>query len=759
MNEIEKRILDLRVEINRHNDLYYTQAVPKISDKQYDMLLKELIDLETANSQFNSPSSPSKRVGGEPLKEFSSVRYTVPMLSLSNTYDKNEILKYVQGLYVQAHKNIRDRIKVMFGSDIPSSQLDKPFEGVEQNIRSQSNIDFQTFITIYDETLKKLYDILDKNNIVYFKDNVKNLVKQYDFTYFLEPKIDGISLSVRYEDGVIVKAGTRGNGIQGDDITANVRTIKSIPLTLKTDTPPKVLEVRGELFMPTKKFNEFNQRQKDSGNMVFANPRNAAAGSVKLLDSKKVAQRPLDVIFYAIGEVRGIEFSSQENLTSYFKSVGLKTASNATACQNLQEISLSLDSIESKIKEFDFPIDGGVIKVNEYKFYKLFGSTAKSPRWAIAYKYDTEKAETILKGITVQVGRTGALTPVAELETVEVAGSRVSRATLHNEEEIKRKDIRVGDTVVIEKAGEVIPAVVEVVLTKRTADSVPFEMPSHCPACSSEVVHKDGIIGSFCENIHCPAQVKRCIEHFVSKNAMDIEGIGPAIVESMSVDGGFLKTPADIYYLNKNLVSQHSGMGNVSADKLFKGIEESKARDLHRLIFALGIPNVGAQSAKLLANEFKELDVLASAIVEELSKLRDIGDIVANSIVDFFNDERNIVLIDRLKSAGVNTKKIQSDSDKASLLEDKVFVMTGSLKSMGRRETTELIEQLGGKVSSSVSKSTDYLIAGETTGSKFTKAQELGVKILNEQEFFEIVQIKSETKNLEPKSEQGMFDF
>jgi len=759
MNEVEKRILDLRAEINRHNDLYYTQAAPEINDKQYDMLLKELVDLETANPQFDSPSSPSKRVGGEPLKEFSSVQYSVPMLSLSNTYDKDEILKYVQGLYVQAHKNIRDQIKEMFGNDIPFSQLDKPFEGVESNIRSQRNIGFQTFINIYSETLKKLYDILDKNNIVYLKDNVQNLVNQYEFTYFLEPKIDGISLSVRYEDGVMVQAGTRGNGVEGDDITANVRTIKSIPLTLKTDTPPKVLEVRGELFMPKRHFNEFNQRQKDNGNIVFANPRNAAAGSVKLLDPKKVAKRPLDAIFYALGEVQGIEFKSQFELTAYLKSVGLKTARDVTACKNLEEISSSLDLIESTIHEFDFPVDGGVIKVNEYKFYKLFGFTAKSPRWAIAYKYDTEKAETILKGITVQVGRTGALTPVAELETVEVAGSKVSRATLHNGEEIKRKDIRVGDTVIIEKAGEVIPAVVEVVLTKRSADSVPFEMPSHCPACGFEVVHKDGIIGSFCENIHCPAQVKRCIEHFVSRNAMDIEGIGPAIVESMSAEGGFLKTPADIYYLNKNLVSQHSGMGAVSANNLFKGIEASKDRDLHRLIFALGIPNVGAQSAKLLANEFKDLDVLASATAEELSKLKDIGDTVANSIVDFFNDDRNIILIDRLKSAGVNTKKIQSNSDKASLLENKTFVLTGSLKSMGRRETTELIEQLGGKVSSSVSNSTDYLIAGESTGSKFVKAQELGVKILNEQEFLEIAQLNSETKTPEPSSAQGKFYF
>ncbi len=759
MNELEKKILDLRAEIDRHNDLYYTQAAPEINDKQYDMLLKELIDLETENPQFDSPSSPSKRVGGEPLEEFSSIQYSVPMLSLSNTYSKDEIQKYVQGLYVQAHKNIKVQIKDMFGDHILSPQFDKLFEGVESNIRSYNNIGFQTFINIYDKTLKKLCDFLDSNNIIYSKDNIQDIVNQYDFTYFVEPKIDGISLSVRYEDGVMVQAGTRGNGVQGDDITANVKTIKSIPLTLKTDNPPKVLEVRGELFMPTKKFNEFNRRQKDNGNIVFANPRNAAAGSVKLLDPKKVAKRPLDIIFYAIGEVQGIEFSSQENLTDYLKSVGLKTAPDAKACRNLKEISSSLDSIESKIHEFDFPVDGGVIKVNEYKFYKLFGSTAKSPRWAIAYKYDTEKAETVVKGIKIQVGRTGALTPVAELEKVNVAGSNVSRATLHNEEEIKRKDIRVGDTVIIEKAGEVIPAVIEVVLAKRPEDSVPFKMPSLCPACGSEVVHKDGIIGSFCENIHCPAQVKRYIEHFVSKNAMDIEGIGPAIVESMSAEGGFLKTPADIYYLNKNLVSQHSRMGTVSANKLFKGIEASKDRDLHRLIFALGIPNVGAQSAKLLANEFKDLDILASAKVEELSKLKDIGDTVANSIVDFFNDERNIVLIDRLKSAGVNTKKIQSNSDKASLLENKIFVLTGSLKSMSRRETTELIEQLGGKVASSVSKNSDYLVAGESAGSKLDKAREFGVKILNEQEFIEIAQVKSETEKTEPQSSQGMFNF
>jgi DNA ligase (NAD+) len=759
MNEIDQNILDLRTEIEHHNNLYYTQDAPKITDKQYDMLLKELIDLEIANPQFDSSTSPSKRVGGEPLKEFSSVQYKVPMLSLSNTYDKVEILKYVQGLYVQAHKNIRDQIKDMFNNDIPASKLDKPFEGVESNLRDQNHIDFNVFQNLYNEVLQKLFDVLDQNNILYLKDNINNLVAFYDFTYFLEPKLDGISLSLRYENGVMVQAGTRGNGVQGDDITVNVRTIQSIPLKLRTDNPPRVLEVRGELFMPTAKFNEFNQRQKDNGMTVFANPRNAAAGSVKLLDPKKVAQRPLDAIFYALGEVDGIEFKSQVELTAYLRSVGLKTANNATACKNVDEVSSSLDSIEAQINDFDFPIDGGVIKVNEYKFYKLFGSTAKSPRWAIAYKYDTEKAETILKGITVQVGRTGALTPVAELQTVNVAGSNVSRATLHNEEEIKRKDIRVGDTVIIEKAGEVIPAVVEVVLSKRPAASVPFEMPLNCPACGSLVIHKEGIIGAFCDNIHCPAQIKRCIEHFVSRNAMDIEGIGPAIVESMSAEGGFLRDPADIYYLNKALVSQHSGMGLVSADKLFNGIEASKNRDLHRLIFAMGIPNVGAQSAKLLANEYKGLDVLAKVTAEELSKLKDIGDIVANSIVEFFNNEQNIVLINRLEAAGVNTKKIQSDSELSLLLENKVFVLTGTLKSMGRRETTELIEQLGGKVSSSVSKNIDYLLAGETTGSKFTKAQELGVTILSEQQFLDLAQINKTANPNPPQSSQGMFDF
>jgi DNA ligase (NAD+) len=731
MNDIKTKILELRNQIEKHNELYYQKAQPEISDKEYDLLLKELVELEKANPQFDSPTSPSKRLGGEPLKEFASVTYSVPMLSLSNTYDKEEILKYVQGLYVQAHKNIKQFIKDKYLEDIKESQLDKPFEGVETLIRADVNIGYNGFCKIYDDVLQKLFEILDKNGFLYFESELKNLPKEYDFSYFLEPKIDGISLSVRYENGVMVQAGTRGNGIEGDDITANVRTIQSIPLKLTTDNPPKVLEIRGELFMPTEKFNEFNKKQKEKNETIFANPRNAAAGSVKLLDPQKVAKRPLDARFYGIGESEGIEFVSQAQFIDYLKSVGINTPEDALSCQEVADINLVLDKIETKLNSFAFPIDGCVIKVNEYKFYKLFGSTAKNPRWAIAYKYDTEKAETILKGITVQVGRTGALTPVAELETVNVAGSNVSRATLHNEEEIKRKDIRVGDTVIIEKAGEVIPAVVRVVLDRRPAYSVPFTMPTKCPECGSEIVRRDGIIGAFCENIHCPAQVRRCIEHFVSKNAMDIDGMGPALVDSMSVEGGLIKNPADIYYLNRAHVRQHSRMGDVSANNLFKGIEASKHRDLHRLIFALGIPNVGAASAKLLASEFKTLDNLSSASVEELCSLKDIGKTVAQSIVRFFQNSANIEMIARLKEAGVNMHIIENSSGNATLFEGKTFVLTGTLKSMGRRETTEAIEALGGKVSSSVSQNTDYLVAGETTGSKFSKAQELDVKILN----------------------------
>jgi len=677
--QAKQRIEELRAEIERHNRLYYIDAKPEITDREYDGLLRELEELEQQFPELGSPASPTQRVGGAPLENFENVRHAVPMMSLANTYSKEELVEF-------------DR-------------------------------------------------------------RIRKLIPEETFDYILEPKIDGVAISLRYENGELVRAVTRGDGTTGDDVTSNIRTIRSIPLRLSDMMPPAVLEVRGEIYMDTAGFSRLNEKRQEAGLEPFANPRNACAGSLKLLDPREVAMRPLDAIFYATGQLDGITFETHEQMLQTLKNYGLRITSNYWLNQNIEEILDQLDNLESMRHEFPFEMDGGVIKVNERRLYEALGSTAKSPRWAVAYKYEPEQAETTLHTISIQVGRTGVLTPVAELDPVQLAGTTVKRATLHNEDEIRRKDIKIGDRVVIEKAGEIIPAVVKVVAQKRTGAETEFAMPAACPVCGGEVEKREGEVALRCTNLQCPAQVKNWLTHFASRGAMDINGLGESLVEQL-VDGGLVKNPAELYTLKKVKVLGLERMGEKSADNLIKGIEESKIRPFEKVLFGLGIRHVGKGAATILANEFKGIDSLMAADAEKLETLRDIGPIVGKSVVEYLQSAETRAVIDQLRAAGVNFEQESRGSDE---LEGLTLVLTGSLETMTREEGGDKIRARGGKVGSSVSKNISYLVAGSSAGSKLAKAEELGVTVLNEEQF--IALLGSDEKLEDRKAGQMGFGF
>ncbi len=655
--EAKQQIDELRGKIERHNRLYYIDATPEITDREYDTLLQSLENLENQFPELKSATSPTQRVGGAPLDSFKSVAHTVPMMSLSNTYSKEEL--------------------------------------VEFDIR------------------------------------IRKLIPEVTFDYILEPKIDGVAISLRYENGELARAVTRGDGTTGDDVTSNIRTIKSIPLKLSDMMPPAVLEVRGEIYMDIAGFNKLNEQRQDAGLEPFANPRNACAGSLKMLDPREVATRPLDAIFYATGELDGVSFDTHEQMLLSLKNYGLRITPNYWLNRSIQEILDQLDELENLRSQFPFEMDGGVIKVNERNLYEDLGYTAKSPRWAVAYKYEPEQAETTLHAISIQVGRTGVLTPVAELEPVQLAGTTVKRATLHNEDEIRRKDIKVGDRVIIEKAGEIIPAVVKVVDEKRTGAELDFTMPTTCPVCDSEVEKREGEVALRCVNFQCPAQVKNWIAHFASRGALDISGLGESLVEQL-VDGGLVKNPAELYTLQKIEVLGLERMGEKSADNLIKGIEESKKRPFDKVIFGLGIRHVGKGAATILANEFKTIDALMAADIPALEAIHDIGPIVGKTVVEYFLSPEARAVIDQLRTAGVNFE--QAETGGSNEFEGLTFVLTGSMETMTRDEAGDKIKARGGKVSGSVSKKTSYLVAGESAGSKLAKAESLGVTILNEEQ-------------------------
>ena len=678
--QAEQRIEELRAEIERHNRLYYIDAKPEISDREYDRLLDKLEQLEKKFPEFQSPASPTRRIGGAPLEHFESVRHAAPMMSLSNTYSKEELVEF-------------DR-------------------------------------------------------------RIRKLIPGETFSYILEPKIDGVAISLRYENGKLVQALTRGDGTTGDDVTANIRTIQSIPLRLSDMMPPAVLEVRGEIYMDTSGFVQLNERRQEAGLEPFANPRNACAGSLKQLDPREVARRPLDAIFYATGELDGITFETHALMLESLRNYGLRITPSCWLHETIEAVLDRLDELESMRHAFPFEMDGGVIKVNERRLYEPLGCTAKSPRWAVAYKYEPEQAETTLHAISIQVGRTGVLTPVAELEPVQLAGTTVKRATLHNEDEIRRKDIKIGDRVVVEKAGEIIPAVVRVVTEKRTGSEQQFIMPTACPVCGGDVEKREGEVALRCINLQCPAQVKNWLTHFASRSAMDINGLGESLVEQL-VDSGLVKNPAELYSLTKAEVLGLERMGEKSADNLIQGIRESKQRPFERVLFGLGIRHVGKGAAILLAKAFRNIDALMAAEPEQLESIRDIGPIVGKSVVDYFQSPDTCAVIDRLRKAGVNFE--QEEPPGSTELEGLTFVLTGALDTMTRDEAGEKIRARGGTVSSSVSKNTSYLVAGESAGSKLEKAEKLGVTVLTEEQL--IALLGSDEKLTDQRAGQMGFGF
>jgi DNA ligase (NAD+) len=674
-NEAKARHAQLVEELRQHDHAYYVLAQPTISDREYDWLYHELLDLEKQFPQLVTPDSPSQRVAGQPLKEFKPVQHLQPMLSLDNTYSQEDVRDFVN--------------------------------------------------------------------------RVQKLLPKEKLEWIVEPKIDGVAINLRYEQGVFTCGATRGDGTTGDDITPNLRTIRSIPARLhrdKRDACPALLEARGEVYLTKAGFEKLNAERKAAGEEEFANPRNAAAGSLKQLDSRIVAKRPLDIVVYGLGKVEGAPEQPQQHdeMLAWLKGLGFKTPGRTWHCRSAEELVAAIEELDTVRHKLAYETDGAVIKLNSFAQREIAGFTSKAPRWSIAYKYAAEQAETLLKGITVQVGRTGALTPVAELEPVFLAGSTISRATLHNEDYIRQKDIRIGDTVTIEKAGEVIPAVVDVVLTRRTGKVTSFRFPSQCPECGSKVARAPGIdegdegVVWRCLNPDCPAQLRGHLEHWCARGAMDIEGGGEVLVRQL-VQKGLVQNVADLYSLKLSEVTDLERMGEKSARNFLDGVEASKQRDMWRVLFGLGILHVGSGVAKALGCGFASLDDVFAASVDQLTECEDIGEVIAQSVVQWHGDARNRKLLERLRQAGLNFKSaLYQPKAKAGPLTGKTFVLTGTLPTLKREEAAAKIEAAGGKVSGSVSKKTDYVVAGEEAGSKLDKAQKLGVKVIDEAELLRL---------------------
>jgi DNA ligase (NAD+) len=675
IREAKARHIQLVEEIQRHDHAYYVLAQPTISDQEYDRLYHELLDLEARFPELVTPDSPSQRVGGQPLAEFKPVRHLKPMTSLDNTYSQADLREFVS--------------------------------------------------------------------------RVQRLLPNETLEWVVEPKIDGVAVNLRYEAGILTCGATRGDGTTGDNITANLKTVRSIPSRLRCETHqcPEVLEVRGEVYLPRAGFAKLNAERQAAGEEPFANPRNAAAGSLKQLDPRIVAKRPLNVILYGLGQVTGAvqPLQTQTEMLAWLKTFGFRTPEKTWHCRSADELVAAIEELDQLRRGFPYETDGAVIKLNSFAQRERAGFTSKAPRWAIAYKYAAEQAETKLKAVTVQVGRTGALTPVAELEPVFLAGSTISRATLHNEDYIRQKDIRVGDTVTIEKAGEVIPAVVDVVLTKRTGQETVFRFPQVCPECGSKVTRAagaeagdEGVVWR-CTNPDCPAQVRGRIEHWCSRGAMDIEGGGEVLVRQL-VGSGLVRDVADLYQLKLHEVAGLERMGEKSAQNFLDGVAASKSRDLWRLLFGLGLLHVGAGVAKALGRCFATLDDVFAASFDQLTQCEDVGEVIARSVVEWQGDARNRKLVERLRQAGLNFQsELFQPAAKAGPWAGKTFVLTGTLPNLKREEATAKIEAAGGKVSSSVSKKTDYVVAGEEAGSKLEKAQKLGVRVIDEAELLKLL--------------------
>ena len=636
--------------------------------------------------------------------------------------DKQVVSDYEYDMLMKELKGIEKEFPELIREDSPTQRvgasIKKGFEKVTHEIPLQSLQDVFSFEEVreFDERMQK---IAKENNT--------------ELKYVVETKIDGLSAALEYKNGIFVRGATRGNGTVGEDVTENLKTVKSIPKKLKE---PIDITVRGEVFIGKEEFEKLNSDRLVDEEEVFANARNAAAGSLRQLDSKITAKRPLDIYIFNVQKCDSIEFKSHYESLVYLEELGFNVNPVKIPCNNIDEAISAIEKIGQDREKISFGIDGAVVKVDDLALREKIGTTYKTPKWAVAYKYPPEKKETKLKDIICQVGRTGAITPMAILEPVVVAGSKISKTTLHNEDFIKERDIRVGDTVVIQKAGDVIPEVVEVKKEKRTGEEIPFEMPQVCPICGAQAVREEGEAAWYCNGVECPAKLQRGIEHFVSREAMDITGLGEAIVEEL-INRDLISNIADIYKLKFEDIASLKKNGKKFAQNLIDAIEESKHRDLYRLVNALGIRHVGVKLAKSLCKTYDTMDKLMEASYESLCMKDEIGQIIAKSIYDFFREEQTIDLINRLKEYGVNmvAEKEEGTDDRFAGM---TFVLTGTLEKYSRDEASAIIEKFGGKTSGTVSKKTSYVLAGESAGSKLVKAQELGIKIISETEFEEM---------------------
>ncbi len=661
---IEREVAHLRTELNRHNYLYYVEARPEISDREYDRMMERLTALESQHPELVTPDSPTQRVGGQPLEGFATVRHVVPMLSIDNTYSYDELREW--------------DARVRRGLN--------PGEPVR---------------------------------------------------YVVELKVDGVAVSLRYEDCRLVLGATRGDGERGDDITSNLKTVHEIPLALR-DCPASLLEVRGEVYMTNSELLRLNELRRAAGEPLFANPRNATAGSLKLLDPRLCGRRRLRFVSHGLGEYQGVDETSYYALTRLIQGWGIPVSPHTARYDSIDEVIEHARRWSDLRNTLDFQTDGLVIKVDDLSQRERLGARSKSPRWTIAYKYEAEQAVTRLIGITVQVGKTGKLTPVAELEPVLLAGTTVRRASLHNADELERKDVRIGDAVVIQKAGEIIPQVVRVEVDARKGDEEAFRFPTKCPSCGARVERSADEVDYYCSNppSRCPDQLKEWIRWYAHRDAMDIDGLGEKLIHQLA-DRGLVKGLADLYRLDAATLAELDRMGKKSADNLVKAIEASKTRTLDRLLTGLTIRHVGTRMAEILAERVQTLDKLRGMSLAELESIPEVGPVVAESIHEYFQDPENQKLLDELQAVGVSPQPLQPVSSAGRKLPfaGKTFVLTGTLPKRSRPEAEALIKQRGGKVTGSVSKMTSYVLAGTDPGSKLDKAKQLGIPVIDEAEF------------------------
>lgn len=665
---VVKRAQELRDQLNQYSYEYYVKDTPSVEDFVYDSLYQELADIETKHPELVTEDSPTQRVGGRVLEGFEKVVHDVPLYSLNDVFNKEDIIAFDQ------------RVQRALGHQV---------------------------------------------------------------NYTCELKIDGLSVSLRYENGKLTQGATRGDGTVGEDITENLKTVRSIPLSLKKSI---TIEARGECYMPKKSFVRLNQDREEKGQDVFANPRNAAAGSLRQLDSKIAAKRNLSTFLYSVADTASLASSSQFDALQELEDLGFQTNQERKLCHSIDEVWDYIEEFQEKRGNLSYEIDGVVIKVNDFNQQENLGYTVKAPRWAIAYKFPPEEAQTTIKDIQWTVGRTGVLTPTAIMDPVTVAGTTVSRASLHNDDYIKEKDIRINDKVVIYKAGDIIPEVSYVIEEERGNDSESYQTPTNCPICGSKVVHLDEEVALRCINPKCPAQIKEGLNHFVSRNAMNIEGLGPRILNQM-YEKGLVKDVADLYYLKKENLLTLDKIKDKSANNILTAISESKERSADRLIFGLGIWHVGAKAAKILLEHFKTIRKLEKASAEEIHSLYTLGETIADSVVTYFSKNEVDDLLNKLEKANVNFdylgKTTSELAEVDSVFKDKTIVLTGKLNQYTRSEAKQCIENLGGKVTESVSKNTDIVVAGEDAGSKLTKAQDLNVTVWNEDQMVEAFEDRS----------------